>query len=96
MLRDTGDGWVLSVNNPMPDGKKQTLSFTLSVALAPGVYTYRTGGVVPCEGETVTVEKNGDGSKVTVELPDIRDEARYNYQTDLYAAVPIVVRIPKL
>lgn len=96
MLRDTGDGWVLSVNNPMPDGKKQTLSFTLSVALAPGVYTYRTGGVVPCEGETVTVEKNGDGSKVTVELPDIRDETRYNYQTDLYAAVPIVVRIPKL
>ena len=95
MLRDTGDGWVLSVGNPMPDGKKQTLSFTLSLALNPGVYAYPVPGMNPYEGETVTVASEGARSRVTVELPDIRDAARYGCQSDLYSAVPVVVRIPK-
>lgn len=95
MLRDTGDGWVLSVGNPMPDGKKQTLSFTLSLALKPGVYAYPVPGMNPYEGETVTVTSEGARSRVTVELPDIRDAARYGCQSDLYSAVPVVVRIPK-
>ena len=95
MLRDTGDGWVLSVGNPMPDGKKQTLSFTLSLALKPGVYAYPVPGMNPYEGETVTVASEGARSRVTVELPDIRDAARYGCQSDLYSAVPVVVRIPK-
>ena len=95
MLRDTGDGWVLSVGNPMPDGKKQRLSFTLSLALKPGVYAYPVPGMNPYEGETVTVASEGARSRVTVELPDIRDAARYGCQSDLYSAVPVVVRIPK-
>lgn len=95
MLRDNGDSWILSVNNPMPDGQKQTLSFNLSTKLSEGTYNYQVGGVYPREGETVTVTTNGKGSKVTVELPDVRDAAHYNYQTDLYAATPIVIRIPK-
>ena len=95
MLRDNGKEWILAVNNPMPDGKKQTLSFCVSVPLATGTYSYKAGGIYPREGETVTVASEGKGSKITVELPDIRDAKHYNYQSDLYAAVPIVIRIPK-
>jgi chondroitin AC lyase len=95
MLRDNGDSWILSAQNPMPDGKKQTLTFTLSVNLPRGTYRYRVGGVYPMEGETVTVSTEGTKTKVVVELPDNRDAAKYNYQSDLYAATPIVVTIPK-
>lgn len=95
MLRDNGTEWVLSVNNPTPDGQKQTLTFTTSAKLPAGTYAYQTRGVYPLEGETVTVTAVGKGSKVTVELPDSRDAAKYNYQSDLYAATPIIVNIPK-
>lgn len=95
MLREEDGQWVLSVNNPMPDGKKQTLSFSTSTTLPEGTYTYRTSGIYPLEGETVTVKQEGETCRVTVELPDTRDAARYNYQSDLYAATPIVVNIPK-
>lgn len=95
MLRDNGAEWVLSVNNPMPDGQKQTLTFSTSAKLPAGTYTYQTKGVYPLEGETVTVTSEGKGSKVTVELPDSRDAAKYNYQSDLYAATPIIVNISK-
>lgn len=95
MLRDNGNNWTLSVNNPMPDGQKQTLSFNLSTKLSEGTYNYLVGGVYPREGETVTVITNDRGSKVTVELPDARDAAHYNYQSDLYAATPIIINIPK-
>ena len=44
----------------------------------------------------MTVSPDKGGAKVVVELPDIRDEKQYNYQSDLYAATPIVVTIPKL
>lgn len=95
ILREEEDDWALSVGNPMPDGKKQTLNFRLSVQLPQGTYTYQAGGIYPFEGETVTIVNEGEGSKVTVELPDERDAAHYNYQSDLYAATPIVIRIPK-
>lgn len=95
MLRDNGAEWIFSVNNPMPDGQKQTLTFSTSAKLPAGTYTYQTKGVYPLEGETVTVTSEGKGSKVTVELPDSRDAAKYNYQSDLYAATPIIVNIPK-
>lgn len=95
MLRDNGDNWTLSVSNPMPDGKKQRLSFRISTPLAAGTYSYRTKGLYPLEGETVTVTPDKGGAKVVVELPDARDEVHYNYQSDLYAATPIVVNIPK-
>lgn len=95
MLRDNGENWTLSVQNPVPDGEKQTLTFTLSASLPQGTYAYRVGGVYPMEGETVTVTPEGPGCKITVELPDSRDAAKYNYQSDLYAATPIVVTIPK-
>lgn len=95
MLREEEDAWILSVNNPAPDGQKQTLTFHLSMALPQGTYTYQVGGIYPREGETVNVTAAENGCTVTVELPDARDAARYNYQSDLYAASPIVVNIPK-
>lgn len=95
MLRKHGDQWVLSAGNPMPDGQKHTLSFTTTAPLAEGTYHYTTRGIYPLEGETVTVKKHGSRVQVTVELPDNRDAARYNYQSDLYAATPIIVTIPE-
>ena len=95
MLRDNGKEWILSVNNPAPDGKKQKLTFEISKRLPEGKYLYKTKGMYEIEGEYVEITDAGNGSKVTVELPDIRDAKKYNYQSDLYAALPIVIAIPK-
>ena len=95
MLRDNGNSWILSASNPMPDGKKQTLTFYTNMSLKAGTYVYQTKGMQKFEGETVTISPAKDGSKIVVELPDIRDEKKYNYQSDLYAATPIVVEIAK-
>lgn len=95
MLHDSDTEWVLSINNPIPDGQKQTLTFSTSVKLPAGTYTYRTKGIYPLKGENVTVIPEGKGCKITVELPDSRDAEKYNYQSDLYAATPITVNIPK-
>ncbi len=95
MLHDNGNSWTLSASNPMPDGKKQTLTFYINTSLKAGTYTYQTKGVQELEGETVTISPSQNGSKVVVELPDNRDEPRYNYQSNLYAASPIVINIPK-
>ncbi len=96
MLRETADSYVLSAQNPEPDHKTDTrLTFTLSKRLPAGTYSYRAGGIYPIDGETVTVADEGKGSRVTVELPDFRDEQKYNYQTEVYNAVPVVITIPK-
>lgn len=95
MLRDNGNSWTLSANNPMPDGKKQRMTFHLSTQLPEGIYNYQVGGVYPRKGETVTVTKEAKGCKVVIELPDARDEKLYNYQTELYGAIPIVIEIVK-
>lgn len=95
MLRDNNDSWTLSMSNPAPDGVKQTLTFHVSTKLRQGVYKYQVGGVYPRNGETVTVTSTPQGSKIVVEIPDARDEVFYNYQSDLYAATPIIVKIPK-
>ena len=95
MLRNDKDTWTLSVNNPMPDEEKQTLTFRISTPLPEGTYSYRTKGVYPLEGETVTITPDGKGSKVIVELPDSRNAVRYNYQSALYTATPIIITIPK-
>lgn len=96
MLRETPEAYILSAGNPAPDDKTKTrLSFTLSKRLPAGTYSYRVGGIYPLDGETVTVTDEGKGSRVVVELPDSRDEEKYNYQTELYNAAPVVITIPK-
>lgn len=95
MLRETKDGYTLSIQNPVPDDSKQTLTFTTSKPLPAGTYEYTCGGIYPIAGETVTITPEGKGSKIIVELPDSRDETKYNYQTALYSGVPVVVNIPK-
>ena len=59
------------------------------------MYNYTIGGIYPVEGETVIVSHEGLGSKIVVEIPDSRDEEKYNYQTILYSGAPITVIIPK-
>lgn len=95
MLRDTDSSYVLSVSNPVPDHTVTSLTFTISRPLPAGVYSYELGGIYPLDGETVTVRPYVGGSEITVELPDSRDEAKYNYQTMLYSGAPITVHIPR-
>ena len=40
-------------------------------------------------------EENVQHIPMIEEAPDIRDAQKYNYQSDLYAATPICVNIPK-
>ena len=47
------------------------------------------------KGETVSIKRIGMMTEVIAEIPDIRDEIKYNYQSDLYAAAPITIKIPK-
>lgn len=95
MLKEDATQWTLAVGNPMPDGKKQTLTFRTSLPLTPGTYSYQVGGVYPRQGEQVTVTATKKGAEVVVQLPDARDEAHYQYQSELYAATPIVITIAK-
>lgn len=95
MIQNNDKEWILSMGNPQPDGKKQTLRFTTNMLLPEGVYKYKLGGIYPIEGETVCIKRIGNMTEVTAEIPDIRDEKKYNYQSDLYAAAPIVIKISK-
>jgi len=93
-LRRDGANWQVCATNPRHDPAQQELNFKLNRPLAPGVYPYQLGGIYPQPGETVTVERSGDGVKVNVQLPDMRDDARYNYQAPLYAGMPVRVALP--
>lgn len=95
MLRESSDSYILSASNPAPDDSRTSLTFTTSKILPAGVYNYTIGGIYPVEGETVIVSHEGLGSKIVVEIPDSRDEEKYNYQTILYSGAPITVIIPK-
>lgn len=95
MVKETKYGWKLSVGNPAPDHNNKTeLTFTTTLPLTEGGYSYSVGGVYPQKGESVTITNEGTHRKVVVELPDSRDEVAYNYQTELYNGTPIVIEIP--
>lgn len=93
MLKKKTDSWTLAIGNPIPDAGKRTITFTISESLPAGTYPYTLGGIYPREGESVRITQEKEGCKVVVELPDQRDEARYQYQSELYAAAPIVIRL---
>lgn len=95
MFKEKSTEWIMSVGNPKPDGKKQILRFKTNIKLPQGIYPYNIGGIYPLQGETVSIQEKNNSTEVVVELPDIRDEKQYNYQTDLYSAAPIVIKIPK-
>jgi hypothetical protein len=95
MLKENNNEWTLSIGNPQPDGKKQTIRFITNMKLTEGIYKYQLGGIYPMEGETVSIKRIGKMTEVIAEIPDIRDEIKYKYQSDLYAAAPITIKIPK-
>ena len=95
MLKEDEAQWTLSVGNPAPDGERQTLRFWSSTRLPAGNYAYTPQGVNRVKGECIRISDYGTGSEVTVELPDSRDASQYHYQSELYAASPLVIRIPK-
>lgn len=95
MLKENNNDWTLSIGNPQPDEKKQTIRFITNMKLTEGIYKYQLGGIYPMKGETVSIKRIGMMTEVIAEIPDIRDEIKYNYQSDLYAAAPITIKIPK-
>ena len=95
MLKEDEAQWTLSVGNPAPDGERQTLRFWSSTRLPAGNYAYTPQGVNRVKGEYIRISDYGTGSEVTVELPDSRDASQYHYQSELYAASPLIIRIPK-
>ncbi|MGJ7032547.1 polysaccharide lyase family 8 super-sandwich domain-containing protein [Niabella hirudinis] len=94
MLRHTGNGWKLTVSNPVPNINTRQLIFHISTPLKAGKYDYMLGGIYPRKGEYVTIRSEGKGAKMVAELADKRDDAFYNYQTVLYNAAPVGVEIP--
>lgn len=95
MLRENPESWNLIVSNPAPDGLKRTLSFFVSQKLREGIYSYQLKGVCPMPGETIKITQEGKGSRIIVELPDLTDAKKYNYQSDLYSGSPLEIEIPK-
>lgn len=95
MLQENNNEWILSIGNPQPDGKKQTIRFITNANLTEGLYKYQLGGIYPIAGETVSIKRIENMTEVIAEIPDIRDEIKYNYQSDLYAAAPITIKISK-
>jgi hypothetical protein len=52
-------------------------------------------GPYPRPGESVIVASSSKGVTVKVPLPDMTNDAEYNYQAPLYAGMPIKVIIPE-
>lgn len=95
IIREEGSNLKITMNNPVPALQKKQLVFHISMALKPGKYNYQFGGVYPRKGKMVAVEKEGNGTRLTVELVNEADEADFNYQAVLYNAAPVSITIPK-
>ncbi|MBI9021439.1 MAG: silent information regulator protein Sir2, partial [Verrucomicrobia bacterium] len=93
-LRPVDGWWSFCATDPLHDKEAKELNLKISLPLAPGVYNYQLGGIYPRPGEAVTVEAFGKGVRVNVQLPDMSNDAEYNYQAPLYAGMPVHVSIP--
>ena len=95
-LRPVGGQWSFCATDPLHDRKAQELNLQLNLPLGPGVYPYQLGGIYPRPGEAITVKSAENGAAVNVQLPDMTNDADYNYQAPLYAGMPICVRLPSV
>ncbi|SHE81631.1 Polysaccharide lyase family 8, C-terminal beta-sandwich domain [Mariniphaga anaerophila] len=95
MLKENQNSWTVSVGDPTADVHKEQITLRFSTPLKEGKYSYTVPGIYPREGEFAEVKREGNNSVITVEMPDARDEAYYNYQSVLYSGVPVVLNIPK-
>jgi hypothetical protein len=97
-LRPDGRAWSFCATDPLHDKDAKELTIKLNrPLLKPGIYPYQLGGIYPRPGESISisVEPDGQGVAVKVLLPDMTNDAEYNYQAPLYAGMPIAVRIPE-
>jgi hypothetical protein len=95
-LRPDESSWSFCATDPLHDKDAKELTIKLNrPLLKSGVYPYQLGGIYPRPGESINVESNGQGVAVKVQLPDMTNDAEYNYQAPLYAGMPITVRLPE-
>ena len=93
-LRPHDGRWSICATDPLHDQNAKELNVKLGLPLTPGVYPYQLGGIYPRPGEAVAIRSDGSGVTVNVQLPDMSNDADYNYQAPLYAGIPIGVLIP--
>lgn len=93
-VRPVSGQWSFCATDPLHDKNAKELNLKLGLPLGPGVYPYQLGGIYPRPGETVAVKPAGNGVVVNVQLPDMTNDAEYNYQAPLYAGMPICLRLP--
>ena len=93
-LRPEGNTWLFCATDPLHDKDAKELLIKLNrPLLKSGVYPYQLGGIYPRPGESISVESAGQGVAVKVQLPDMTNDAEYNYQAPLYAGMPITVKV---
>lgn len=95
MKEETRDNLLLSLCDPLHSLDTNAVQIDVSVKLAEGIYPYEFNGIETIKGETVQVTATEQGSRITVNLPDSRDGARYAYREMLLAGAPILIQLPK-
>lgn len=93
-LRPERGQWSFCATDPLHERRAQELNLRLNLPLGPGVYPYQLSGIYSRPGETIKVKSVEDGAAMNVQLPDIPNDADYNYQAPLYTGMPIWVRLP--
>lgn len=93
-LRPDGSAWSFCATDPLHDKDSKELTIKLNrPLLRTGIYPYQLGGIYPRPGESIRVEPDGQGVAVKVLLPDMTNDAEYNYQAPLYAGMPITMMV---
>lgn len=94
-LRRNGAQWELAVTDPTHNVQAGAINLTLNIPLRVGTYAYTLPGIHPRPGENVQVTDIPNGVAVSVNLPDLSDDASYDYQAALYAGAPISISVPE-
>eukprot|EP00931_Biecheleriopsis_adriatica_P051039 TRINITY_DN29567_c0_g1_i1.p1 TRINITY_DN29567_c0_g1~~TRINITY_DN29567_c0_g1_i1.p1 ORF type:complete len:1108 (-),score=127.04 TRINITY_DN29567_c0_g1_i1:18-3341(-) len=96
-IRRFSDRWSLAVAEGTHNLTTQslTLSFDKTGLFEVGSYDYTLPGVQPRPAvDKIFVDEAGSSSTVRFDLPDISDDASYEYQGEMYVGAPIHILIP--
>ena len=95
MVKDLGSEIQLSFTDPLHSLSTSEVTIQISEKLKEGTYNYNFPGIKERKGESAHVVSNEKGSTITILLPDTKDALLYNYQEQMYAGAPVVLRLKK-